>query len=108
MVMSEQEILAGFAQIVEEYIGVPASQVTPETDLMKDLEIDSLSMVEIVVCAQDKFTVEIPDDNVKYLRTVRDVITYVRREQSSGDSDSAVTDARMIRAGAARQDSEIR
>jgi len=106
MVMSEQEILAGFAQILEEYMGVPASQVTPETDLTNDLDIDSLSMVEIVVCAQDKFTVEIADDGVKDLKTVQDVITYVRRAQDSGDNDSRVTDARVIRAGVARQDSE--
>jgi acyl carrier protein len=58
--------------------GVPADQVTPDKSFVDDLDIDSLSMVEIAVAAQDKFGVEIPDDQLKNLKTVQDVIDYVR------------------------------
>ena len=61
MSMTEQEILAGLGEIID------------------DLDIDSLSMVEIAVAAQDKFGVEIPDDQLKDLKTVQDVVDYVRR-----------------------------
>jgi acyl carrier protein len=84
--MTEQEILTGFAQTVEEFADVPASKVTLEADLTDDLEIDSLSMVEIVVSAQDKFGVEIPDDQLGRLKTVQDVVRYVQRAQRSGVS----------------------
>ena len=56
--------------------------MTPEADLIEDLNIDSLTMVEIIVSAQSKFGVEIPDKDLKDLRTVQDVVDYV--EQRSG------------------------
>jgi len=80
MAMSEQEILSGLGEIVEEIAGVPASQVSPEKSFVDDLDIDSLSMVEIAVAAQDKFGVEIPDDELKNLKTVADVVQYVQKE----------------------------
>ena len=81
--MNEQEILAGLGEIVEEIAGVPADEVTPNKSFVDDLDIDSLSMVEIAVAAQDKFGVEIPDDELKNLKTVQDVIDYVRRAEVS-------------------------
>jgi len=79
MAMSEQEILAGLGEIIEEIAGVPADQVTPDKSFVDDLDIDSLSMVEIAVAAQDKFGVEIPDDELKNLKTVKDVVLFVQR-----------------------------
>jgi acyl carrier protein len=79
MAMTDQEILAGLGEIVDEVAGVPADQVTPEKTFVDDLDVDSLSMVEIAVAAQDKFGVEIPDDQLKDLKTVQDVIDYVKK-----------------------------
>lgn len=78
MAMTEAEILTGLGEIIDEVAGVPADQVSPEKTFADDLDIDSLSMVEIAVAAQDKFGVEIPDDQLKNLKTVQDVIDYVR------------------------------
>ena len=83
MVMTDQEILEGLGEIIDEVAGVPADQVTPDKTFVDDLDIDSLSMVEIAVAAQDKFGVEIPDDQLKDLKTVQDVINYVRRSAIS-------------------------
>ena len=82
--MNEQEILAGLGEIVEEIAGVPADEVTPSKSFVDDLDIDSLSMVEIAVAAQDKFGVEIPDDQLKDLTTVQDVVNSVSK--NSGGS----------------------
>ena len=79
MAMTQQEILAGLSEIIDEIAGVPADEVTPDKTFIDDLDIDSLSMVEIAVAAQDKFGVEIPDDQLKDLKTVQDVIDYVER-----------------------------
>ena len=79
MAMTEQEILAGLGEIVDEIAGVPADQVTPDKSFVDDLDIDSLSMVEIAVAAQDRFGVEIPDDELKNLKTVKDVVLFVQR-----------------------------
>ena len=77
--MTEQEILAGLGEIIEEIAGVPADEVTPGKSFVDDLDIDSLSMVEIAVAAQDKFGVEIPDDQLKDLTTVQDVVNFVSK-----------------------------
>ncbi|AAZ56008.1 meromycolate extension acyl carrier protein AcpM [Thermobifida fusca] len=79
MAYSEKEILDGLAEIIDEIAGVPAAEVTPEKSFVDDLDIDSLSMVEIAVAAQDKFGVEIPDDQLKDLKTVQDVINYIQK-----------------------------
>jgi len=81
--MTEQEILAGLGEIIEEIAGVPADEVTPSKGFVDDLDIDSLSMVEIAVAAQDKFGVEIPDDQLKDLTTVQDVVNYVSKNAGS-------------------------
>jgi acyl carrier protein len=75
--MTEQEVLEGLGEIVEEIAGVPAAEVTPAKSFVDDLDIDSLAMVEIAVAAQDKFGVEIPDDQLKDLSTVQDVVKFV-------------------------------
>ena len=77
--MTDQEILAGLAEIVDEIAGVPADEVTPDKNFVEDLDIDSLSMVEIAVAAQDKFGVEIPDELLKDLKTVQDVVNFVSK-----------------------------
>ena len=83
MAMTQAEILEGLAEIIDEIAGVPADEVTPDKTFVDDLDIDSLSMVEIAVAAQDKFGVEIPDDQLKDLKTVQDVINYVERSSVS-------------------------
>lgn len=79
MAHSEQEILSGLGEIIEEIVGTEASEVTPEKNFVDDLDIDSLSMVEIAIAAQDKFGVEIPDDQLKDLKTVQDVINFIQK-----------------------------
>jgi acyl carrier protein len=76
--MDEQQILEGLGEIVEEIAGIDPADVQPDKSFVDDLDIDSLSMVEIAVAAQDKFGVEIPDDELKDLKTVKDVVVYVR------------------------------
>ncbi len=83
MAMTQEEILAGLSEIIDEIAGVPADEVTPDKTFIDDLDIDSLSMVEIAVAAQDKFGVEIPDDQLKDLKTVQDVVDYVGRASVS-------------------------
>ena len=75
--MSNEDILSGLAEIVEEIAGVEAAEVTPEKSFVDDLDIDSLSMVEIAVQAEDKFGVKIPDDQLAELKTVSDAVNYI-------------------------------
>ena len=81
MAQSEQEILEGIAELVNEETGLPTESVELDKSFTEDLDIDSLSMTSIVVQAEDKFGVKIPDEDIKNLSTVRDVVTYVQQAQ---------------------------
>ena len=77
--VSQQEIIAGIAEIIEEVTGIEPSEITPEKSFVDDLDIDSLSMMTIVVNAQDKFNVEIPDDAAETIVTVGDAIKFLEK-----------------------------
>ena len=72
-----QEILDGLAVIVNEVAGVPVADIQPDKSFIDDLDIDSLSMVEVVMAAEDKWGVKIPDSEVKNLKTVGDAVNYI-------------------------------
>ncbi len=72
-----QDILAGLAQIVNEVAGIPAESVQMDKSFVDDLDVDSLSMVEVVMACEDKFGVTIPDTEVKNLNTVADAVNYI-------------------------------
>ncbi|ABW10717.1 acyl carrier protein [Frankia sp. Mgl5] len=77
--MSQTDILAGLAAILEEVAGVDPADVTADKTFIDDLDVDSLSMVEVVVAAEEKFGVKIPDEDVKTLKTVGDAVSYIQR-----------------------------
>ncbi len=79
---SKEEIRTGLAEIVEEVAGVSADDVTDGKSFVDDLDIDSLSMVEIAVQAEDRFGVKIPDDELANLRTVSDAVDYVATHEN--------------------------
>jgi acyl carrier protein len=81
-VADKNEIQADLAAIVEEVAGVPAADVQPDKEFVGDLDVDSLSMVEIVVAAEEKFGVRIPDDQVKNLKTVGDAVDFIDSAQA--------------------------
>ena len=81
MAHSEQDILSGLAEIVNEETGLPVESVEPDKSFTDDLDIDSLSMMTIVVNAEEKFSVRIPDDDVKNLKTVGDAVSYIQSAQ---------------------------
>jgi acyl carrier protein len=79
---STEEIRSGLADIVNEVAGIPADDVQLDKSFIDDLDVDSLSMVEVVVAAEEAFGVKIPDDKVKDLRTVGDAVAYIEANQS--------------------------
>ena len=74
---STEEIRAGLAEILNEVADVAASDVTDEKSFTDDLDVDSLSMVEVAMAAEEKFGVKIPDDELPNLKTVGDAVRYI-------------------------------
>jgi acyl carrier protein len=80
---STEEIRAGLADIVNEVAGIPADDVQLDKSFVDDLDVDSLSMVEVVVAAEEQFNVKIPDEEVKNLKTVGDAVAYIEKAQNA-------------------------
>ena len=79
---SKEEILAGLAEIVNEETGLETEAVQLEKSFTEDLDIDSISMMTIVVNAEEKFDVTIPDEEVKNLKTVEDAVNFIDNAQA--------------------------
>ena len=77
MALSPDDVLAGLKQIVEEVAGVPAADIELGKNFTEDLDVDSLSMVEVVVECENRFGVKIPDDKVTGLVTVGDAVNFI-------------------------------
>jgi acyl carrier protein len=76
--LDDQQILADLAEILDEVAGVAAADVTPEKSFVDDLDVDSLSMVEVAMAVEEKFHAKIPDDELAKLKTVGDAISYIK------------------------------
>jgi acyl carrier protein len=76
-VPSADEIREGLASILEEVADVKADDVTDDKSFTDDLDVDSLSMVEVAMAAEEKFGVKIPDDELPKLKTVGDAVSYI-------------------------------
>ncbi|MGX5357591.1 acyl carrier protein [Kocuria sediminis] len=79
---SKEEILTGLAEIVNEETGLETEAVQLEKSFTEDLDIDSISMMTIVVNAEEKFDVTIPDEEVKNLKTVEDAVNFIDNAQA--------------------------
>ena len=77
MALTNDDVLAGLAELITDETGISADEVAMEKSFTDDLDIDSISMMTIVVNAEEKFDVKIPDEEVKNLKTVGDAVTYI-------------------------------
>ena len=82
MAFTNDEVLAGLAELITDETGISSDEVALEKSFTDDLDIDSISMMTIVVNAEEKFDVKIPDDEVKNLKTVQDAVDYITGAQA--------------------------
>ena len=63
--------------IIVEEVGVDAAIVTPETKISADLGVDSISFINAIMALEDAFEIEMDEDRLKKLVTVKDLCAYV-------------------------------
>ncbi len=68
-------------EIIAEQLGVEEDVITADTNLMKDLEADSLDAVEIIMAIEDEYDIEVPDEDAEKFQTVTDIVKYVEDRQ---------------------------
>jgi len=64
-------------EVVVEQLSVDAAEVKDDAKFVEDLGADSLDVVELVMALEEKFDIEIPDDEAEKITTVADVVAYV-------------------------------
>jgi acyl carrier protein len=72
------DILAGLGEIIAAVVGTPAARVTPDAEFA-DLDVDSLSMIEVLLAAEERFGVHVPDEDAEQMECVQDVVDYILR-----------------------------
>jgi acyl carrier protein len=81
MALSQTEVLAGLAELVNEDTGIDISQVQMDKSFVDDLDIDSISMLTIINNAEKMFKVTIPEEKVADLKTVGDAVNFITEAQ---------------------------
>jgi acyl carrier protein len=72
------DIVEDVKKIIEDKLGVNSDQITMEASFIDDLGADSLDQVELVMDFEDKFEVDIPDEDAEKMRTVGEAIDYLK------------------------------
>ena len=68
-------------KIVVEHLGVDADKVTDHASFIDDLGADSLDVVELVMAIEEEFGIDVPDEDTQGLKTVQDVVDYIKSKQ---------------------------
>ena len=69
--------------IIAEQLSAEPDKITPETSIIDDLGADSLDVVELVMALEEKFGIEIPDEDAEKINTVGDIVSYVEANKSN-------------------------
>lgn len=64
--------------IISDQLGVSEEEIKPESKFIEDLGADSLDIVELIMAMEEEFETEIPDEEAEKIRTVNDVITFLK------------------------------
>ncbi len=66
--------------VIAEQLEIDVSQVTPEAEFVKDLGADSLDVVELIMALEERFGIEIPDEQAEKIVNVGDVMRYIEKQ----------------------------
>ncbi len=68
--------------VIVEQLGVGRDKVTPDAKFIDDLGADSLDTVELVMTFEEKFSIEVPDEDAEKLKSVADVVAYIKAHKA--------------------------
>lgn len=75
--METEEIFEKVKTVIVEQLGIDESSVRMESSFLDDLGADSLDIVEFIMALEEEFGLEIPDEDVEKIITVKDVVEYI-------------------------------
>jgi acyl carrier protein len=78
---SRERIRSEIVEIISNRLGVGKDQITDQTTFQEDLGADSLDVVELVMELEEKFKIQIPDEEAEKIKTVGAAVDYVVSHQ---------------------------
>jgi acyl carrier protein len=79
--MSDEKLKKEVVETIAEQLGVDFDEVTEEKSFIEDLNADSLDLTEMIMTLEEKFNVEIADEQAELLKTVGDVIAFIKEKK---------------------------
>ena len=68
-------------KLIADTLELDAKKINEKTNLVNDLELESLDLVDLVVAFEEEFGVEIQDKDIKGLQTVGDIVKYIEKNK---------------------------
>ncbi len=75
-------ILDEVKEVVAEQLGVNIDEIKEDSKFVDDLGADSLDVVELVMALEEKFDIEIPDENAEGIATVADAVKFIEEAKA--------------------------
>ena len=75
--METEEIFEKVKTVIVEQLGIDEESVKMDSSFLDDLGSDSLDIVEFIMALEEEFGLEIPDEDVEKIVTVKDVVEYI-------------------------------
>ena len=66
-------------KILSDQLEIDEESITMESDLVEDLKADSLAIVELIMDLEQEFDMDIPDEELPKVTTVKDVASYIEK-----------------------------
>jgi len=79
---TDTDLISALGEILSDIAGVDPAQVTADKVFADDLDLDSLSMVELALAVEERFDLRIPEEAVSQLVTVGDMAAYLERAKA--------------------------
>src|SRR5215211_1180211 len=102
MAQSREEVVETMKDVLASELGVEADKVTADARFKEDLDADSLDLVEVVLALEEKFGIEISDDQIAGVKTVGEAADLVISKQSASGSRTTGTPSAPASPGSAR------
>ncbi len=75
--MLSEDVVKKLKAIVMDKLGADEAEIVPEADFIQDLNADSLDLVDLIMEIEDKFEIQIPDEDAEKIKTVGDAMAYL-------------------------------
>ena len=77
--MNKEEIKEKVISLIADTLEIDKNSINEKSNLVSDLDVESLDLVNLVVALEDENNVKIPDNEIKNLQTVEDIINFVEK-----------------------------